>query len=184
MQNALGAAGARRLMRPWPLELAGWLPVPSLSVPLGVAVVTGTLLVASGAWFPEEYSPGWSSSRQITGMALTYVLLLSYLSGFFIYTSSKTLVYVEELRPSFVGPEADALVARLNRLRPSRYYLATAAGFVLGLFNIDLLALRGIGRLPHWPIDLYLALGSMLISVVVRCEATIMAWSLARTMHA
>ena len=154
-------------MPPWPLELAGWLPVPSLSVSLGVGIVALTYFVASGAVFPENYSPLYSSSRQITGMALTFVLLLSYLSGFFIYTSSRTLAYVEELRPSFVGAEADALVAQLNRLRPSRYYLATAAGVVLGVFNIDWRALRGIGSLPHWPIDLSLSLGSMLVWIFV-----------------
>ncbi len=154
-------------MSPWPLELASWLPLPSLTVSLGVGGVTLTCFVASGAWFPEDYSPLWSSSRQITGMALTFVLLLTYLSGFFIYTSSKTLAYVEELRPSFVGAEADALVVRLNQLRPSHYYLATAAGVVLGIFNIDWRAFRGIGNLPHWPMDLCLTLGSMLVWIFV-----------------
>ncbi len=167
MQNAADIVAAPRLMSPWPLELAEWLQVPSLSVSLGVGILTLTCLVASGAWFPEDYSPLWSSSRQLTGMALTYVLLLSYLSGFFIYTSSKTLAYVEELRPSFVGAEADALTAQLNRLRPSRYYLATGAGVVLGSFNIDWRALRGIGSLPHWPIDLCVTLGSMLVWIFV-----------------
>ncbi len=49
MQNTADAVGAPRLTRPWPLELADWLPVPSLSVSLAVGIVTVTCVVASGA---------------------------------------------------------------------------------------------------------------------------------------
>jgi len=119
-------------MAPWPLGLARRLAYPKLTITLGVAVVGLAYFGISGALFPEHHAHYWSSSRQITGMALTFTLALSYLSGFFIYTSAKTLEHVGTLRSLFSDGGAESLVAGLNRIDPVRFALATAVGVVMG----------------------------------------------------
>lgn len=153
-------------MTPWPLVLAGRFAYPKLSVSLGIACSCLIAFAATGALSPDEFSSTWSSPRQIIGMALLFSLMLGYLSGFFIYTSTKTLEHVEQLRPLFTGPEADSIVAQLNRLRPGRFWIATAVGFGLGCFNVDWTNIFNVGRVPHWPIDLSLVVGSMAVWVV------------------
>lgn len=156
-----------KLMSPWPLGLARRLPYPALSVSLAVAMVAFVYYLASGAWFPDEQSPFWSS-RQITGMALTYTLILSYLCGFFIYGARKTVDCASELRSLFVTPEAETLVARLNRMPPYRFWIATGVGVLLGYANIDpRVVTQSVGVLPTWPMDLSLVLGSMLLWIFV-----------------
>lgn len=153
-----------KLMSPWPLGLATRLPYPVLSVSLAVGVVTLAYYVVSGAWFPDEHSQFWTSPRQITGMALTYILILSYLSGFFIYAARRTVESVSELRPLFSAIEAETLVARLNLMPRYRFWIATGVGVLLGYANIDLRVLASsIGVLPTWPMDLSLALGSVAV---------------------
>lgn len=152
------------LMNPFPLGLAKRLPYPALTVSLSVAILTLVYFVASGAWFPEEHSPFWSSPRQITGMALTYVFILSYLSGISIYAARRALESANELRPLFVVDDAEALVAGLNRVRPFRFWIASGVGVLLGVANVDLKTLvDSIGVFPTWPMDLSLVLGSMLV---------------------
>ena len=159
------SAGANpKLMSPWPLGLGGRLPYPVISVSLAVGVVTLVYYVVSGAWFPDEHSQFWTSPRQITGMALTYVLILSYLSGFFIYGARRTMESVSELRPLFSAIEAETLVARLNQMPRYRFWIATGVGVLLGYANIDLRTVTtSVGVLPTWPMDLSLALGSMAV---------------------
>jgi hypothetical protein len=153
-------------LTPWPLVLARHLARPKLSLPLGIGGAWLVYFAASGALFPNAFSASWTSSLQITGMALMSALMLGYLAGFFIYTSEETLENVEQLRPLFTGPEAEQLVASLNRLRPARFWLATAVGVGLGSLNVDWTNVVHIGRTPHWPIDLSMMVGSMAVWIV------------------
>jgi hypothetical protein len=153
-------------LTPWPLALARRVPRPELSLPLGIGGLWLVYFAASGALFPDSFSANWTSSRQITGMALMFASLLGYLAGFFLYTSARSAEHVEQLRPLFSGPEAEALVASLNRLRPGRFWVATAVGVALGCFNIDWTNLANLGRVPNWPMDLSLVLGSMTVWIV------------------
>jgi hypothetical protein len=72
----------------------------------------------------------------------------------------------DQLRPIFTGREAEALVASLNRLRPVRFWLATAVGVGLGCFNVDWVNVVDIGKAPHWPMNLSMVLGSMTVWIV------------------
>lgn len=161
MQSALELPN---LISPWPLGLADRLPRPALTVAGAVAVATGLYFGLSGALLPSEHAPFWSSPRQITGMALTYIVILSYLSGFSIYGARRTLEAAEELRPYFVTSEAEDLVARLNRVRPHRFWIATGVGVLLGFANVDPhVVTESVGVLSTWPMDLSLVLGSMVV---------------------
>jgi hypothetical protein len=153
-------------LAPWPLVLARRLVHPKLSLPLGVVAVWLIYFAASGALFPDAFSASWTSSRQITGMALMFSLMHGYLAGFFLYTSEKTVENVHQLRPLFTGREAEPLVASLSQLRPVRFWLATAVGVGLGSFNVDWVNVVNIGRVPHWRMDLSLVLGSMTVWIV------------------
>jgi tryptophan-rich sensory protein len=153
-----------KLISPWPLGLAKRLPHAGFSVAVIVAISTLFYFGASGALLPSEHAPFWSSPRQITGMALTYIVILSYLSGFFIYGARRTLEAAAELRAYFVTGEAENLVARLNRVRPLRFWVATGVGVLLGFANIDpRVVTESVGVLSTWPMDLSLVLGSMVV---------------------
>jgi len=141
----------RRSIRPFPLVLADRLRYPKLTVSLGVAASVSAGFLAA------------SSPLQITGMAITFAGILTYLAGFVIFASERTLDFVAELRPLFASPLADELVSELNRVDPIRYAAATLAGVVLGCFNVSWTVALGIGSRPDWPIDLAMVLGSMCV---------------------
>jgi len=150
-----------RSIRPWPLALADHLVYPKLMVAGSVAALASAYFAVSGTWFPEQYPPHWSSSLQVTGMAITFTLIVTYLAGFMIFSAEKSMELIEELRPHFASPLADSLVSELNRVDPLRFLAATGAGVVLGSFNVSWAVVRQLASQPDWPIDLAMVLGSM-----------------------
>jgi hypothetical protein len=161
-----GEDQSRRTVTPWPIGLATRLRYPTLILGLGSASLGALLLWWSGTYNIETPPPYWGSTGQMMSFAIAYPILLGYIIGMVPLVTARSSRHLNALRPVLAGDAAET-ISRLNRVDPTRLWIATGVGIVLGLANIDVVTIFGFREMPPNSVDLSLAAASMVLWVVM-----------------
>jgi len=138
---------------------------PGLAAAGGVGLALTVVFASLGHFSGESAAPDWSA-RELAGMAFMLIGLPAYLLAAWTIGQRRSLELVEQMRPRLPDPRvADRATAQIEGAWSGTWWIGTAIGIVLSLFNTQ--PLWAILESPAPRVSVPISLGQVLLWTVI-----------------